>query len=315
LFCARRLQERKVGRPPQAPGLKPGKPSPVVLQALWPQDKVALNLSAYRISSEKPETIPVCAYNFGAEKAAGKLSLEAPEAWKVELPELIELAPGERKELALKVDCQAGSSARVEGLKITGAFGAAGNAILSLRLMPMPLKLREGAVLKVPDADTPARWQPLVSGGSEIKVLVADGGGVLVTAKLGPGDRWVYPILDLTGAERPSAGHGALRAVLTALEGQAEYRAIFDKENGSSYVAEFDPQPKPGETVDAVAVLESAQFGAGRSKPDDTGVMEPEKIKRIKIGCNTKNDSVKFAFKDLRWVKLMKPRKDADERR
>ncbi|MGD0091103.1 MAG: hypothetical protein ABSE73_14390 [Planctomycetota bacterium] len=298
------FKNTELAGPPQTPELKPGKPCSVVLQPLWPQDKVALNHSAYRISSEKPETLPVWAYNFGAEKAAGKLSLEAPEAWKAELPEQLELAPGERKELALKLDCQAGSSAQIEVLKITGAFGAAGNAVLSLRLMPTPLKLREGAALKVPDADTPARWQPLVSGGSELKIGEAAGGGVLVTAKLGAGDRWIYPILDLNGEERPAPGHGALRAVLTALEGQAVFRAIFDKENGSSYVVEFDPQPKPGETVDAVAVLAGAQYGAGWSKPDDTGVLEPEKIKRIKIGCNTKNDSVKFAFKNLRWVKL-----------
>jgi len=290
--------------PPKAAEVRPGTPSPVVLQALWPKGRVALGVSAYRISTEKSETIPLYAYNFGKEKAEGKLSLAAPEGWKVEFPDKVELAPGERKELALKVDCQVGSSAQVETLKVTGAFGAAGSAVLSLRLKPEPLKLREGAALKVRDADDPARWQPMISGGSEMKISAADGGGVLVSAKLGPGDRWVYPILNLDGAERPAPGHGALRVALTALEGQAQFRAIFDEENGSSYVAELDPQPKPGETVDAVAVLSSAQFGTGWSKPDDNGKLDVDKIKSLKIGCNTKGESVKFVFKNVRWVKL-----------
>jgi hypothetical protein len=128
--------------PPKPAELRPGKPSSIVLQALWPKERVALNLSAYRISTEKAETIPLYAYNFGTEKAEGKLRLDAPEGWKVELPEKLELAAGERKELALKVDCQAGASAPIETLKIAGAFGASGDAVISLRLKPEPLANR-----------------------------------------------------------------------------------------------------------------------------------------------------------------------------
>jgi len=296
----------KLEPPPVPPAAKTAKPSPVVLQALWPKDKVALNQSAYRISSEKADTIPLYAYNFGAEKAAGKLSVAAPEGWKVALPEQIELAPGERKELALSVDCREGSSALVEKLKVSGDFGPAGETVLALRLMAHPLTLREGAALKLTGADDPARWQPLVSGGSDLKITAADGGGVLVTAKLGPGDRWLYPILNLDGAERPAAGFGGLRVTLTAIEGQAQFRAIFDEENGSGYVADFTVQPKPGETVEAVAILADAQYGTGWSKPDDNGKLDADKIKSVKIGCNTKGDAVRFAFKNVRWVKLGK---------
>lgn len=298
------LKQAQRDAPPQAPPLQPDKPSPVVLQALWPKEKVALNQSAYRISSQKAESIPVYAYNFGSGKAAGKLTVAAPEGWKCELTGEVALEPGERKELALTVDCQAGASALVEKVRISGDFGAAGEAVLSLRLMPQPLKLREGAALKLSGADDPAHWQPLVSGGSDLKITAADGGGVLVTAKLGPGDRWVYPVLSLDGGERPAAGYGGLRVTLTAVEGQAQFRAIFDEENGSGYVADFTVQPKPGETVEAVAILADAQYGAGWSKPDDNGKLDADKIRSVKIGCNTKGETAKYAFKNVRWVKL-----------
>ncbi|MCY3020875.1 MAG: hypothetical protein NTW87_17805 [Planctomycetota bacterium] len=293
-----------VEAPPKAPPLKTGKPSPVVLQALWPKNKVALGQSAYRVSSEKAETMQVFAYNFGAEKAQGKLRVTAPQGWTVELPEQVELAPGERKELALKLDCQQGSSALTQVVRINGDFGAMGEAMLSVRLMPQPPKLREGAVLAMPGADDPARWQPMVSGGSELKIAGADGGGVLVTATLGPGDRWVYPILALQEGERPTPGYGALRFSITCVEGQATFRAIFDEENGSSYVGDLTVQPKPGETVDGLVVLSSTMHGTGWSKPDDNGKLDADKVRSIKIGCNTQGEKVKFAFKNVRWVKL-----------
>jgi hypothetical protein len=304
LFDKDTFKPASLDAPPATPEAKSGKPCAVVLQALWPESNVVLNRSAYRISSEKPETVAVFAYNFGAEKLTGALRVTAPEGWKVQLPESVELAPGERKELALVVDCTGGASGLTETVKVAGSFGAAGDTVLSLRLTPHPMKLREGAALALGGAGDPARWQPLVSGGSELKLEKAEGGGVQVTAKLGAGDRWVYPILTLNDTERPAAGYGGLRVTLTAIEGDAQFRAIFDEDNGASYVADFTVQPKAGQTVEAVAVLADAPPGTGWSKPDDNGKLDPEKIRAVKIGCNTTAANVKFAFKNVRWVKL-----------
>jgi hypothetical protein len=293
--------EKALEAPPAPAKPLDGQPSPVVFQAVWPVARVALEQSAYRVSSEKVEGIPVFAYNFGTAKVTGKVQVKAPPGWVAGFPEQLELEPNERKELSLSVDCQAGSAALTEAVRIEGDFGAAGKAVLSLRLRPEPFKLRAGASLALPGAADAARWQPLVSGGSTLKIAPAEGGGVLVEAALGPGDRWVYPILPLAETERPGAGFNALCFTLTALEGEATFRVIFDEENGSSYVADLAVEPKAGVTIEAVAPMLSAVHGAGWSKPDDNGKLDADKVKAIKIGCNTKGERIRFSFKNLRW--------------
>lgn len=124
--------------PPPAPTPGDGKPSPIVLQALWPKDRVMPGRSAYGVSSEKRESIPVFVYNFGTNAVSGTLRVMAPAGWVVHLPVSIEIQPSERKELALNIDCRGGSAALVETLKIKGDFGASGTPVLSVRLMPLP---------------------------------------------------------------------------------------------------------------------------------------------------------------------------------
>lgn len=297
-FTANRLEA-----PPAPAPLLGGKPSPVVLQAIWPQDRVALGRSAYRISSEKIETIPVYAYNFDSRPARGRLRVTAPAGWTVQAPDQVDLAPGERKELRLSVDCRNGAGALSETVELHGDFGAAGSAVLSLRLMPEPLKLREGAALPLPGAADPARWQALASAGSDLKLGAADG-ALQVACKLGGGDRWIYPIYALHPDERAVPGYGALRFTLSVQEGAGTFRAIFDEDNGSSYVADLTRQPKAGETIEAIALLSDANYGAGWSKPDPNGHLDPEQIKSFKIGCNATTGSVRYSVKDVRWVKF-----------
>jgi len=54
--------------------------------------------------------------------------------------------------------------------------------------------------------------------------------------------------------------------------------------------------------VEAVVVLEDATFGSGWSPPDDNAQLDVDKVRAIKLGCNTTQDHVRYAFKDLRWV-------------
>jgi len=121
--------------PPQAPPRLAGTPSPVVLQALWPEDQVDLDKSAYRISMEKVETIPLWIYNFRPRKVSGKLLVTAAPGWTVSLPGTVELLPDERKELTLTVDGREAKSKLVEKVRITGDFGRAGKPVLSLRVV------------------------------------------------------------------------------------------------------------------------------------------------------------------------------------
>ena len=132
--------------PPKAGDRLPGKPSPVVMQALLPQDRIHGGKSAYKIPAGAAATIPICLYNFGTKPARGKLagsvSLHAegsalPGPWGVDMPEDVEIAPGDRKDLTLRLTGVGTNGVESATLQIRGEFGPAGRPVLSLRLLPV----------------------------------------------------------------------------------------------------------------------------------------------------------------------------------
>jgi hypothetical protein len=132
--------------PPSRPKLLPGKPSPVVLQGALPEASILLEKSAYKIPAGQTTTIPIFLYNFGGKPARGRLSTSVsfesaasptPAPWGIELPREVEVAPGERKELPLRVTCASTKGVDAAAIRITGEFGGAGKPMLSLRLVPV----------------------------------------------------------------------------------------------------------------------------------------------------------------------------------
>jgi hypothetical protein len=131
--------------PPEPAKLEPGKPSFVVMQAVMPEASIVLEKSAYKIPSGQATTIPIFVYNFGSKPARGRLS--APMSfnstrpmmsppWGAELPGEVEVVPGERKELALRLTDVSTNGVESAAVRITGEFGSAGRAVLSLNLVP-----------------------------------------------------------------------------------------------------------------------------------------------------------------------------------
>jgi hypothetical protein len=125
--------------PTAATEMLPGDPSPVVVQAIWPQASMLARESAYAASPEKPQPVLVMVYNFSAEPVKGTVITIAPRGWDVTLPaEPIEIPPGQRKELAMTVKPAADARPAVETLVVNGDFGAAGKPLLSFRVLPQP---------------------------------------------------------------------------------------------------------------------------------------------------------------------------------
>jgi hypothetical protein len=122
---------------PAQPQRQLARPSPIVLQALLPQSQVVLAQSAYRISSQQPQTIPLYLYNFSDQPAKGALTLAAPDAWKPDLPQSVEIGPGQRRQIPLTLDCQGQGEKSIQPITLRGDFGPLGQSILSLRLQPM----------------------------------------------------------------------------------------------------------------------------------------------------------------------------------
>jgi hypothetical protein len=124
--------------PPPPPTRLKGKPSPIVLQSLWPADQTDLKESAYRVRAGQRTTVPVFVYNLGGKSARGRLQIEAPAGWTVEAAHDVELPPEARQELPLVITAPGGKEGSVGTLRVTGEFGPAGRAVLSVRLLLQP---------------------------------------------------------------------------------------------------------------------------------------------------------------------------------
>jgi hypothetical protein len=160
----------------------------------------------------------------------------------------------------------------------------------------------DGAALPIHGADQPSRWRPQVSSGAQFRISKADRGGLVFSAQMGAAGGWVYPVLALEKGETPATNCVALVATINSVEGQANFRAIFDEANHSAYFSDFYPQPKPGETVEAIALLKGASFGEGWSAPDENHQLDPDRISTIRIGCNPQGDRVIYSVRNIRWI-------------
>ena len=63
------------------------------MQAVLPRSRVLLEQSAYHATRGEFDRIPIYVYNFGSEKADGRLVLKGPKGWKLKLPESVQAAP------------------------------------------------------------------------------------------------------------------------------------------------------------------------------------------------------------------------------
>jgi hypothetical protein len=122
--------------PPKAAKSLPGKPGPLVLQALLPEADVVVNESAYKFGAATTKPVPVFLYNFGTAASGGQLAVTVPDGWTASLPAEVEVAPGERKELTLTLTRQGTNAWKEAGVRITGDFGRQGRPVLALRFVP-----------------------------------------------------------------------------------------------------------------------------------------------------------------------------------
>ena len=130
--------------PPKAPDRLAGKPVPIVLQALLPDESIVLEKSAYKIPAGPTASVPIYLYNFGPKPARGRLNASValepagsakPEPWGAEILGEVAIAPGERKELALRLTGLSTNGLECATIRVTGDFGRRGQPVLSFRLV------------------------------------------------------------------------------------------------------------------------------------------------------------------------------------
>ncbi|MGB9689002.1 hypothetical protein [Thermogutta sp.] len=121
---------------PQAKPVPVDGPCPVVLQTLWPSNRIELRQSAYRVKREQNNLkFPVFIYNFGPSAAEGTVRVTVPPGWAAEFIDKCRLAAGERAEQSLELALPTSGWTGVAVIRIEGDFGTLGRSVLSFRLI------------------------------------------------------------------------------------------------------------------------------------------------------------------------------------
>jgi hypothetical protein len=132
VFLPRR-SKLKLDPPPRTLQAVSAVPSKIVLQALVADDKVSVDHCAYKIPARGTNVVAIYAYNFGTKKARGRLAVSRPAAWNIDFPLQIEIEPGERKPLGLRMTHR---DFKDEQVRISGEFGTDGKVVLALHFIP-----------------------------------------------------------------------------------------------------------------------------------------------------------------------------------
>lgn len=286
--------------PPARPARLPGKPSPVVLQTLWPESSVLLTQSAYHVSSTTPSECTLYVYNFGPSTVDGTLRATANDGWKVEGLGPVRVESMGRREFKVRFVPGKSVTKTIATVRITGDFGTAGMPVASIRLAPEGNSLSGKPGVALPGAKSADSWELMVSGGPTPHAS-ADGDGLIFEAAPGSGDAWFYPKIKVKGGAIPRNAVG-LACTITLLEGDGLLRAIFDEKNGASYVSDFLNKPKPGVPIRTVALFADAAHGDVWSAPDPDGKLDPSELISLKIGFNGNPGKLRYRLSDIRWV-------------
>lgn len=285
--------------PAQAlPPMAEGKPSPVVLQAVWPEDKSASPhvdwlQSCYHIGSDGPEHMPVFVYNFGQTEAKGKLTVTGPKEWKLAIADEVSVAPMGCVELGLEFDLREVPFPRLAVVQIHGDFSAAGTAMLSLRLLP-ELRAKPKSVRELASAMASDRWKTSAPKSSSIKLSNVPE-GMLVEFDMGEATQRQFDLaIALRPEERPAAEECGLVLPVDVQEGKTELSVEFGEDKGPSFPVRY-PQA-PGAISLGHALTPAWSTGPERA-------VNPLKIGTVRLRCGElKTNRVRLLIGKCGWA-------------
>lgn len=289
-----------------APAILPraeGKPSPVVLQAVWPAEKstwpkVEGLRSHYWIGSDGPERMPVFVYNFGDKEAKGRLTVTGPKEWQLGLPQEVTVKPMERLELALTYDLSQALRRTRQAVKIEGDFGPAGKSLLSMRLFPL-LPSKPQSVRDLPALLNTKRWQAY--GPREAKLTLATvPEGILVELDRGQSnEKWFSVSLKIDPQERPTQAENALLLPVRILEGEASLSVRLAEEKGRSFSVPYGMGER-AKNDDGAIPFGAAVTAWTLSEPQQT--LEPRQLGSVQINGEAQTQRVKIVITKAAWA-------------
>lgn len=129
--------------PPKAPPVSDEKPSPVVLQVLFPDSARSVKQSLYHIATDQPQKVALFAYNFSDHAVKGELKVDPNDEWQPKLKSPnVELKPNDRVEIPLTLSASS-AQPTTQPIRVSGDFAGDGKPIVSFFVAPPAQETRK----------------------------------------------------------------------------------------------------------------------------------------------------------------------------
>ncbi len=150
----------------------------------------------------------------------------------------------------------------------------------------------------------PTGWQRNVSGNGTMEIAAGEDGAVRFAIRFAkPGDRWAYPSVVFNPPKDLSAFLGiAFEYRCGADDPDTSVRMQLCEPSGTSYLtkAGFKAEKQWRRVVVQFAEMMYGSY----SPPDANGRLDPDRIARLMIGCNTRRNAVTLEVRNIEAVRF-----------
>lgn len=287
----------------QAPSIQPA--SPFVIQAVFPHDRLRIASSSWQVGQKETLAVPLRFYHFGEGERKVSVTIEAEDALEasVSIREFT-IAPEGRTEATMTIGWSGTKvPARALRVKVTAKSEGLPPCVAVHRISTEMGEVEPEARKALAASKQASTWAPGSSKG-ELAFNVTDG-VVRVSAKLGDGDRWVYPWHSVSKDEKPSPGTNGIAFTLVPKKGDAVYHVMFKEPGGAMYSASLGMVQADGKPRRMVMTLDEFHWAA-YSPEDANHQLDLGAIEGLAIGGNPKGSEFEYEAGDIEWVTFAK---------
>jgi hypothetical protein len=156
--------------------------------------------------------------------------------------------------------------------------------------------------LPIPSAGDHENWRDNIVEGASMSHRPHSPEGTLFEMQFADSDPWCYPVLELNDDEIPDSSFRGLALTVELLEGEGTIRVQFVEDNGAQYVADTNYKTALKKPQRLLATFSGTLRRP--TPPDPDGRLNPEKIRKVMVGINSKHDSsAKMTVSNLEWIK------------
>ena len=164
------------------------------------------------------------------------------------------------------------------------------------------ISIKLANTLPIPSARDAENWRDNIVEGASMSHRAHSPEGVLFEMQFAESDPWCYPMLELKDDEIPDSSFRGLALTVELLEGEGTIRVQFVEARGAQYVADTHYKAALKKPQRLLATFSGTLRRP--TPPDPDGRLNPENIRKIMVGINSKRNSrVKMSVSNLQWTK------------